>query len=122
MPRLKDKYLKEVLPQLAKQLGRNNPMSLPRITKIVVNMGVGAATQDRKRLEEALRQQSETLEKAVADRTARLRNLAVELVQTEQRERRQAVDAWLKRVPDEPGSLLKAKFRLEQERRQREGR
>jgi len=40
----------------------------------------------------------------------------------EQRERRQAVDAWLKRVPDEPGSLLKAKFRLEQERRQREGR
>lgn len=40
----------------------------------------------------------------------------------EQRERRQAVDAWLKRVPDEPGSLLKAKFRLEHERRQREGR
>ena len=37
MARLKDKYLKEVLPQLAKQLGRNNPMSLPRITKIVVN-------------------------------------------------------------------------------------
>jgi Ca-activated chloride channel family protein len=40
----------------------------------------------------------------------------------EQRERRQAVDAWLKRVPDEPGSLLKAKFQIEQERRQREGR
>jgi Ca-activated chloride channel family protein len=40
----------------------------------------------------------------------------------EQRERRQAVEAWLKRVPDEPGSLLKAKFQLEQERRQREGR
>jgi Ca-activated chloride channel family protein len=39
----------------------------------------------------------------------------------EQRERRQAVDAWLRRVPDEPGALLKAKFRLEQERRQREG-
>ena len=38
-----------------------------------------------------------------------------------QRERRQAVDAWLRRVPDEPGALLKAKFRLEQERRQREG-
>ncbi len=54
MARLKDKYLKEVQPQLAKQLGRNNPMSLPRLTKIVVNMGVGAATQDRKRLEEAV--------------------------------------------------------------------
>ena len=39
----------------------------------------------------------------------------------EQRERRQAVDAWLKRVPDEPGALLKAKFRLEHERRQKEG-
>ena len=39
----------------------------------------------------------------------------------EQRERRQAVEAWLKRVPDEPGALLKAKFRLEHERRQKEG-
>jgi Ca-activated chloride channel family protein len=47
---------------------------------------------------------------------------AVPVETAEQRERRQAVDAWLKRVPDEPGSLLKAKFRLEHERRQREGR
>ena len=39
----------------------------------------------------------------------------------EQREQRQAVDAWLRRVPDEPGGLLKTKFRLEYERRQREG-
>ena len=39
----------------------------------------------------------------------------------EHRERRQAVEAWLKRVPDEPGALLKAKFRLEHERRQKEG-
>jgi Ca-activated chloride channel family protein len=39
----------------------------------------------------------------------------------EQRERRQAVEAWLRRVPDDPGGLLKAKFRLEYERRQREG-
>lgn len=37
----------------------------------------------------------------------------------EQRERRQAVEAWLKRVPDDPGGLLKAKFLLEYERRQR---
>jgi len=47
---------------------------------------------------------------------------AVQAETAEQRERRQAVDAWLKRVPDEPGSLLKAKFQIEQERRQREGR
>ena len=39
----------------------------------------------------------------------------------EQREQRQAVEAWLKRVPDEPGGLLKNKFRLEYERRQKEG-
>ena len=39
-----------------------------------------------------------------------------------QREHRQAVEAWLRRVPDEPGNLLKAKFRLEYERRQKEGR
>lgn len=39
----------------------------------------------------------------------------------EQRERRQATEAWLRRVPDDPGGLLQAKFRLEYERRQREG-
>jgi Ca-activated chloride channel family protein len=39
----------------------------------------------------------------------------------QQREQRQAVEAWLRRVPDDPGNLLRAKFRLEHERRQREG-
>src|SRR5215471_5233273 len=53
MARLLDRYNKEVLPSLAKQLGRSNSHSLPRITKVVVNMGVGQASQDRKRLEEA---------------------------------------------------------------------
>jgi large subunit ribosomal protein L5 len=53
MARLLDKYFKEVQPRLAKQLGRSNSHSLPRLTKIVVNMGVGQASQDRKRLEEA---------------------------------------------------------------------
>jgi large subunit ribosomal protein L5 len=53
MARLLDKYIKEVQPRLAKQLGRSNPHALPRLTKIVVNMGVGQASQDRKRLEEA---------------------------------------------------------------------
>ena len=38
------------------------------------------------------------------------------------REQRQAREAWLRRVPDEPGGLLRAKFRLEYERRQQEGR
>jgi len=53
MARLLDKYHKEVQPRIAKQLGRDNPHALPRLTKIVVNMGVGQASQDRKRLEEA---------------------------------------------------------------------
>lgn len=38
-----------------------------------------------------------------------------------ERERRQAGDAWLRRVPDDPGGLLRARFRLEHERRQRSG-
>lgn len=47
---------------------------------------------ERKRLEEELRQHGETLEKAVADRTARLRHLAAELALAEQRERRRLSD------------------------------
>ncbi|WP_427853153.1 VWA domain-containing protein [Stenotrophomonas acidaminiphila] len=39
----------------------------------------------------------------------------------QERERRQAIEAWMQRVPDEPGDLLKAKFQLEYERRRREG-
>ena len=38
------------------------------------------------------------------------------------RERRLANEAWLRRVPDDPGGLLRTKFRLEYERRQAEGR
>ena len=53
-PRLKERYDREVLPQLADSLGRKNRLSLPRLDKIVVNMGVGSATQDKKRLEEAV--------------------------------------------------------------------
>src|SRR5262245_60979497 len=53
MARLLDKYIKEVQPRLAQQLGRTDPHSLPRLTKIAVNMGIGEAAEDRKRLEEA---------------------------------------------------------------------
>jgi large subunit ribosomal protein L5 len=54
IPRLLERYQKEILPALAKQLGRNNPNSLPRLQKIVVNMGVGAAVAEKKYLEEAV--------------------------------------------------------------------
>jgi large subunit ribosomal protein L5 len=53
MARLMDRYQKEILPQLATKLGRNNKMSLPRLRKIVVNMGVGKALQDKNRLQQS---------------------------------------------------------------------
>ncbi len=53
MARLRDRFKKEVLPQLAKKLGRTNVLSLPRLQKIVVNMGVGKALQDKNRMKEA---------------------------------------------------------------------
>lgn len=54
MARLQEKYVKQVQPRLAEQLGEKNSHALPKIAKVVVNMGVGAASQDRKRLEEAV--------------------------------------------------------------------
>ncbi|MGQ9576148.1 MAG: 50S ribosomal protein L5 [Thermoguttaceae bacterium] len=53
-PRLLQRYEKEVLPALARQFGRTNRLSLPRIEKIVVNMGVGSAINEKKHLEEAM--------------------------------------------------------------------
>lgn len=53
-PRLQIKYQKEAIPALAQKFGRKNPMSLPRLEKIVVNMGVGIATQEKKHLETAV--------------------------------------------------------------------
>jgi large subunit ribosomal protein L5 len=52
-PRLQERY-KEVLPALAKKLGRTNPMALPRLQKIVVNMGVGSAVAEKKNLDDAV--------------------------------------------------------------------
>ena len=46
--RLKEKYLKELRPALAKELGIENLMAVPRLEKIVLNMGLGEATQNVK--------------------------------------------------------------------------
>lgn len=54
VPRLKTKYDQEILPALKKELGTENPMAVPRIEKIVVNMGVGRAVEDKKALENAV--------------------------------------------------------------------
>ncbi|MBI2477412.1 MAG: 50S ribosomal protein L5 [Planctomycetia bacterium] len=54
VPRLQEKYQNEILPALREQLERENRLALPRLQKIVVNMGVGEATQDKKHLETAV--------------------------------------------------------------------
>ncbi len=53
-PRLKELYIKEIVPQLQAKFGYKNAMAVPRITKIVVNMGVGEAVADNKVLEIAM--------------------------------------------------------------------
>jgi large subunit ribosomal protein L5 len=53
-PRLLERYKSTVLPHLRDKLGRANAMSLPRLTKIVVSMGVGSAVTEKKHMEEAV--------------------------------------------------------------------
>jgi large subunit ribosomal protein L5 len=48
MSRLKERYLAEVVPALKKEFGHANIMAVPRITKVVVNMGLGEGTQNAK--------------------------------------------------------------------------
>lgn len=57
--RLQEQYEKEILPKLAESLGRKNRLSLPRVEKIVVSMGVGSAIADKKHMEEAVSAMSE---------------------------------------------------------------
>jgi large subunit ribosomal protein L5 len=52
-PRILERYRKEVHPKLASELGLPNPHQVPNLTKIVVNVGLGEATQNQKLLEKA---------------------------------------------------------------------
>jgi large subunit ribosomal protein L5 len=54
MTRLQDHYEKVVRPALIKEFGYTNPMQCPRLEKIVVNMGVGEAVQDGKKVDAAV--------------------------------------------------------------------
>jgi large subunit ribosomal protein L5 len=54
MARLKEKYEKEMLPELQKELQLKNKMEVPRVEKVVVNMGLGEAIQNIKVLESAV--------------------------------------------------------------------
>jgi large subunit ribosomal protein L5 len=54
MANLKEKFNKELRPILMEELGLNNVMAVPKLTKVVINMGVGEAANDKKYLESAL--------------------------------------------------------------------
>ncbi len=54
MARLKDKYRDEVVPQLREQFGYGNPMQVPKVTRVTLNMGVGEAKTNAKLLDDAV--------------------------------------------------------------------
>ena len=53
MSNLKETYKKELIPVLQEKLGMTNVMAVPKLTKVVINMGVGEAANDKKHLESA---------------------------------------------------------------------
>jgi large subunit ribosomal protein L5 len=53
-PRLKDRFRDDALPRLQRELGLSNPMQVPRLEKVVLNMGVGDALKDGRMLEAAV--------------------------------------------------------------------
>jgi large subunit ribosomal protein L5 len=57
-PRMRDKYSKDVIPALMKRFGYTNPMQVPRLQKIVVNMGLGEAVSNPKLIESAVQELS----------------------------------------------------------------
>lgn len=78
-----------------------------------------ADPQAQREADDALREQMErALEQGGQDEAA---TDAVDAAAIEESERREAADAWLRRIPDDPGGLLRARFSLEHERRRRQG-
>lgn len=55
MNRLREKYKKDIIPSLTKKHGYNTVMEVPKLVKIVINMGVGDAAQNSKMLEAAVK-------------------------------------------------------------------
>ena len=64
MIRLREKYLKEVVPALVQEFHYKNPMQVPRVEKVVINIGLGEALQNPRALDAAVR-------KAIAEAEAR---------------------------------------------------
>jgi large subunit ribosomal protein L5 len=58
VPRLKEQYEKQIVPELKKELGEDNVMALPRLDRVVLNMGLGEAVANPKILEGAVEELS----------------------------------------------------------------
>src|SRR5262245_5169992 len=54
MARLQQQYREQIVPKLTERFGYKNPMQVPRITKVTLNMGVGEAAADRKIMDHAV--------------------------------------------------------------------
>lgn len=71
-PRLKQKYLADVVPALTKQFGYKTVMQVPRLTKICINQGIGDATGDKKMVDNAAQELTVIAgQKAVATKAKR---------------------------------------------------
>ena len=75
MARLKEKYKKEIAPALQKEFGIKNPMAIPKIEKIVVNMGLGEASSNAKILDVATEELKAIVAKSRSSRKRRSRSL-----------------------------------------------
>ena len=56
MPRLKDKYLKQVIPEMMKKFKYKSVMAVPKLQKTIINIGLGSATKDSKIMDEAVKE------------------------------------------------------------------
>ena len=70
-PRLKERYRSEIAPALSEQFGYDNVMQVPRLLKVVVNKGIGDASQNKKVLDDALQEIGKITGQQPAVRNAR---------------------------------------------------
>ncbi|MGO1721050.1 MAG: VWA domain-containing protein [Luteimonas sp.] len=80
-----------------------------------------ADTDGQREADEALREQMQRALEQGAEEGDEAQAEAQAPADVSEREQREAAEAWLRRIPDDPGGLLRARFRLEHERRRREG-
>ena len=100
--------------QQGQQQGQTPPQQKPDEAKPDAAQQARADAAQRERMREALQRQQADAGKSSTQRAGKAET-------AQEREQRQAVEAWMRRVPDDPGSLLRRKFQLENERRKREG-